>query len=121
MVSIDENKANLKTENQGKMLVLFNENQTSQTMIETVPQELVSNYGIIYLQGQCIESGERKSMEAIVEKLNQDRPPSNLAVIGCDVLCGKIWSLLKHTAHGAGMRLTNAVSILIQRVQTAAY
>ncbi len=122
-VLIDEYEANLKNENLAKMLALYSENQVSQIMVEAVPQELVSNYGVVDLQGQKIEPGQNKSIEAIVEKPKQEQAPSNLAVVGRYVLNEKIWPLLKDTAPGAGdeIQLTDAIAKLIQQDQVDAF
>ncbi len=122
-VLIDEYQADLENENLSKMLALFNENQVSQIMVEAVPQELVSNYGVVDLQGQNIEPGQSKSIEAIVEKPLQDKAPSNLAVVGRYVLSENIWALLKETAPGAGgeIQLTDAIAKLIEQEQVDAF
>ncbi len=122
-VLIDEHQADLKTENLAKMLALYNENQASQIMVEAVPQELVSNYGVVDLQGQKIKPGQSKPIEAIVEKPKQEDTPSNLAVVGRYVLSEKIWLLLKNTAPGVGdeIQLTDAIAKLIQQEQVDAF
>jgi len=122
-VLIDEYHADLKTENLAKMLALYNENQVSQIMVEAVPQGLVSNYGVVDLQGQNIEPGQSKPIEAIVEKPKQEEAPSNLAVVGRYVLSENIWPLLKDTTPGAGdeIQLTDAIAKLIQQEQVDAF
>ncbi len=122
-VLIDECQADLKTENLAKMLALYSENQASQIMVEAVPYELVSDYGIVDLQGQKIEPGQSKSIEAIVEKPKQEEAPSNLAVVGRYVLSKNIWPLLKDTVPGAGdeIQLTDAIAQLIQQEQVDAF
>jgi len=122
-VLVDEYEADLKTENLAKMLALYNEHQTSQIMVEAVPQELVSSYGVVDLQGQNIEPSQSKPIEAIVEKPKQEEAPSNLAVVGRYVLSENIWPLLKETAPGAGgeIQLTDAIAKLIQQEQVDAF
>lgn len=122
-VLIDEHQADLKIENLAKMLALYNENQVSQIMVEAVPQELVSNYGVVDLQAQKIEPSQSKPIVAIVEKPKQDFAPSNLAVVGRYVLSEKIWPLLKDTAPGAGdeIQLTDAIAKLIEQEQVDAF
>ncbi len=122
-VLIDEHQADLKTENLAKMLALYNENQVSQIMVEAVSQEFVSNYGVVDLQSQRIESGQSKPIEAIVEKPKQEEAPSNLAVVGRYVLSENIWPLLIETTPGAGneIQLTDAIAKLIQQEQVDAF
>lgn len=71
-------------------------------MVGIVSDELVSSYGVVDLQGQEIQPGNSKAMEAIVKKSKVDKAPSNLPVVGRYVLNENIWSLLKETAPGAG-------------------
>jgi len=122
-VLIDEYEADLKTENLARMLALFSENQASQVMVEAVPKVLVSNYGVVDLQGQIIEPGQCKPIEAIVEKPRQEEAPSNLAVVGRYVLSENVWPLLKDTAPGAGdeIQLTDAIAKLIEQEQVGAF
>jgi UTP--glucose-1-phosphate uridylyltransferase len=122
-VLIDEYEADLKTENLAKMLDLYNENQISQIMVEAVPQDLVSNYGVVDLQAQKIEPGQSKPIKAIVEKPKQEDAPSNLAVVGRYVLSENIWPLLKETAPGAGdeIQLTDAIAKLMLQEQVDAF
>ena len=122
-VLIDEFQADLKSENLAKMLALYSENQASQIMVEAVPRELVGSYGVVDLQGQKIDPGQSKSIEAIVEKPNQEEAPSNLAVVGRYVLSENIWPLLEDTGPGAGneIQLTDAIAKLIQQEQVDAF
>jgi UTP--glucose-1-phosphate uridylyltransferase len=92
-------------------------------MVESVPQELVSNYGIVDLQGQNIEPSESKPMEAVVEKLKQEDAPSNLAVVGRYVLSENICLLLKDTGPGACdvIQLTDAIAKLMKQEQVDAF
>ncbi len=122
-VLIDEYEADLKTQNLAKMLAVYNESETSQIMVEAVPDKLVSSYGVVDLQGQKIEPGQSKPMEAIVEKPTQEEAPSNLAVVGRYVLSENIWPLLKETAPGAGdeIQLTDAIAKLMQQEKVDAF
>jgi UTP--glucose-1-phosphate uridylyltransferase len=92
-------------------------------MVEAVPENMVSNYGVVDLQGAKIIPGENKPMEAIIEKPKQENAPSNLAVVGRYILSDKIWNLLKHTAPGAGneIQLTDAIASLIEQEQVDAF
>jgi len=122
-VLIDEYQSDLKTENLAKMIKLYESSNTSQIMVEAVPQELVSSYGVVDLQGADVAPGDNKPMEAIVEKPKQEEAPSNLAVVGRYILSENIWDLLKLTPPGAGdeIQLTDAIASLIQQEQVDAF
>jgi len=115
-VIIDEASANLKSENLAAMLARFKESGASQIMVEPVPMELVSNYGVADCNGHTIEPGQSKVMTAVVEKPPVDEAPSNLAVVGRYVLSAKIWDLLEFTPPGAGdeIQLTDAIASLMK-------
>lgn len=52
--------------------------------------------------GYELESGISKAMSAIIEKPSIDEAPSNLAVVGRNVLSNKSRDLLEFTPPGAG-------------------
>ena len=122
-VLVDEYESNLKEENLAMMIKLYESSSVSQIMVEAVPQELVSNYGVVDLQGAEITPNGNKPMEVIVEKPKQEEAPSNLAVVGRYVLSEKIWELLKLTPPGAGdeIQLTDAIASLIELEQVDAF
>ena len=95
----------------------------SQIMVEPVPMERVSSYGVVDCAGQELVPGESKPMSAIVEKPSIDEAPSNLAVVGRYVLSEKIWELLKITPPGAGdeIQLTDAIAMLMEKETVEAF
>jgi len=115
-VILDDATANLKTENLAAMLHKYNENGHSQIMVEPVPMEQVSSYGVVDCGGVELAPGESKPMTAVVEKPPIDEAPSNLAVVGRYVLSEKIWDLLEFTPPGAGdeIQLTDAIASLMK-------
>ncbi|WNC73533.1 UTP--glucose-1-phosphate uridylyltransferase GalU [Thalassotalea psychrophila] len=114
-VLIDDAAADLKTENLSAMLTRYEESNASQIMVEPVPMELVSSYGVVDCGGKAVLPGESCPMTAIVEKPPQEEAPSNLAVVGRYVLSNKIWALLEQTMPGAGdeIQLTDAIAKLM--------
>lgn len=122
-VLIDEYDSNLKTENLAEMVSLFEASGESQVMVEPVPKENVSSYGVADLGGQHLQAGDSKHMTAVVEKPAVEDAPSNLAVVGRYVLSADIWALLKRTPIGAGdeIQLTDAIAMLMQQQQVNAY
>lgn len=115
-VILDDASANLKTENLAAMLTRYKETALSQIMVEPVPMEQVSNYGVADCEGHTLSLGESKAMTAIVEKPAVEEAPSNLAVVGRYVLSAAIWDLLEYTPPGAGdeIQLTDAIASLMK-------
>ncbi|MFN3581947.1 MAG: UTP--glucose-1-phosphate uridylyltransferase, partial [Pseudomonas sp.] len=53
----------------------------AQIMVEQVPMELVSQYGVVALDGQAPEAGKSSVMTGVVEKPARADAPSDLAVV----------------------------------------
>jgi len=115
-VILDDAAADLKTENLASMLARYYEVGHSQIMVEPVPMELVSSYGVADCGGHKFSAGESKAMTAVVEKPAVDEAPSNLAVVGRYVLSEQIWDMLEFTPPGAGdeIQLTDAIASLMK-------
>jgi UTP--glucose-1-phosphate uridylyltransferase len=122
-VIIDEYTSNLKKDNLADMVAKFNTSRVSQIMVEQVPQEDVSKYGVVDLEGLELKQGESGKIHDMVEKPDLEDAPSDLAVVGRYVLSGKIWDLLEFTPPGAGdeVQLTDAFSSLMKTEQVVAY
>ena len=123
-VILDDASADLSSENLAAMLSRYTEvGGYSQIMVEPVPMELVSSYGVVDCAGQELTAGESKPMSAIVEKPPVEEAPSNLAVVGRYVLSEKIWDLLKLTPPGAGdeIQLTDAIAMLMEKETVEAF
>jgi UTP--glucose-1-phosphate uridylyltransferase len=115
-VILDDASSDLKTENLSAMLTRFDDSSYSQIMVEPVPMEMVSSYGVADCEGHELAAGESKAMTAVVEKPPVDEAPSNLAVVGRYVLSAQIWDLLEYTPPGAGdeIQLTDAIASLMK-------
>jgi UTP--glucose-1-phosphate uridylyltransferase len=113
----------LKTENLAAMLSRFDEVGHSQIMVEPVPMELVSSYGVVDCGDKTLVEGESQAMTAVVEKPPVDEAPSNLAVVGRYVLSAEIWNLLAITPPGAGdeIQLTDAIDTLMKSETVEAF
>lgn len=122
-VLIDEVSCDLSKENLSKMLELFDANGESQIMVEPVPMEQVSSYGVADVNGHKLEPGDSAPMTEVVEKPPVDEAPSNLAVVGRYVLSAAIWDLLEHTPTGAGdeIQLTDAIAMLMDKETVNAF
>lgn len=122
-VIVDEGTCNPKKDNLADMTAKFNTSQVSQIMVESVPQEDISKYGIVDLDGAQLSPGDSAKMHGMVEKPNLSDAPSDLAVVGRYVLSEKVWDLLAKTTPGAGdeIQLTDAIDSLMQTEQVDAY
>lgn len=115
-VVLDDSSANLKAENLAAMISRFGESGHSQIMVEPVPMEKVSSYGVADCGGAQLSEGDAAPMTAVVEKPPVDEAPSNLAVVGRYILSAPIWDLLEYTPPGAGdeIQLTDAIAALMK-------
>lgn len=88
----------------------------AQIMVEPVPEELVSQYGVVDVNGVDLQPGEHALMSRMVEKPPREEAPSNLAVVGRYVLPARIFELLETTQPGAGgeIQLTDAIAELMR-------
>ncbi|MGB1239075.1 MAG: UTP--glucose-1-phosphate uridylyltransferase GalU [Pseudomonadales bacterium] len=122
-VILDEAYCDMAHDNLAQMLTRFSETSASQIMVEPVPVEKVSSYGIANCNGCDLEPGESKAISAVVEKPSREEAPSNLAVVGRYVLSPAIWELLEHTEPGAGneIQLTDAIAELMLIEPVEAY
>jgi len=122
-VIIDDKASDPKTDNLAAMIRRFESSGVPQIMVEQVPHESVSSYGIVDIGGVQLEPGANAHISSIVEKPKVDEAPSNLAVVGRYVLPAEIWSLFKKTPIGAGgeFQLTDTIEILMQMMDIDAY
>jgi len=122
-VLLDDSTADLRKENLAKMIQRFDDTGYSQIMVEPVPEQDVSKYGVVDCAGATIAAGESAPMTAVVEKPAREDAPSNLAVVGRYVLSAEIWPLLEKTAPGAGdeIQLTDAIAMLMKEQTVEAF
>ena len=116
-VLIDKYRSNLKQDNLKAMIGRYEQTGASQVMVEAVPRDLVSSYGIVDLAGQPIEAGHSVSLKAMVEKPDADDAPSNMAITGRYVLSPTVMEILSFTQPGAGdeIQLTDALAQLLTK------
>ncbi|MBT0585033.1 UTP--glucose-1-phosphate uridylyltransferase GalU [Alteromonas oceanisediminis] len=122
-VIIDDAASDARKDNLADMVAKFNTSRVSQVMVESVPDEDVSKFGIVDLEGATIKPGEGAKIHQMVEKPDREDAPSNLSVVGRYVLSEKIWDLLEFTPPGAGgeVQLTDAIAALMKLEQVDAY
>ena len=114
-VLIDEVECDLAKDNLAEMIRLYEDTGESQIMVEPVPMDNVSSYGVVDISGVELSDGKYSKIQAVVEKPPQDEAPSNLAIVGRYVLSARVWDFLKTTQRGAGneIQLTDAIDQLI--------
>ena len=122
-VLIDSYDSDLKKDNLAQMAALFSSTGISQVMVEPVPMQNVSSYGVADVEGHQLQAGESVNMTAIVEKPKVEEAPSNLSVVGRYVFTPDIWQALEYTPLGAGdeIQLTDAIAILMKSQPVNAY
>ncbi len=122
-VIIDESKSDLATDNLSAMIRRFEETGNPQIMVEKVPDEAVSAYGIVDIDKKDLKPGESIGIKSMVEKPKVGEAPSNYAVVGRYVLPTEIWSLFKKTPIGAGgeFQLTDTIDLLMNMMDIEAY
>ncbi|MFN3786235.1 MAG: UTP--glucose-1-phosphate uridylyltransferase GalU [Thiothrix sp.] len=122
-VLIDDAASDLSKTNLAAMLELYDETGFSQIMVEPVPMDKVSSYGVVDINGHTLAAGESVAMTAIIEKPAVSEAPSNLAVVGRYVLSPHVWGWLKRTPLGAGdeIQLTDTIGLLMREYQVNAF
>ncbi|SDK02655.1 UTP--glucose-1-phosphate uridylyltransferase [Ferrimonas sediminum] len=122
-VLIDDVASDPKRDNLADMVNRYEQDGISQIMVEAVPEQEVSSYGVADINGVSLAEGESTAINALVEKPAIEDAPSNLAVVGRYVLSEQIWPLLSKTPPGAGdeIQLTDAIDMLLAQEQVNAY
>lgn len=115
-------KDNSSQNDLARMISRYNKNRAAQIMVESVPDHLVDQYGIVDV-AKIPNIGESVAMQGIVEKPAVGTAPSNLSVVGRYILPAKIMQLLEKTPKGAGneIQLTDAIALLQQIETVEAY
>ncbi len=122
-VLVDEASCSLNRDNLAEMVKNFDETGHSQVMVEKVPQDDVSKYGIADIGGEELKPGEQAPITQLVEKPSKEEAPSDLAVVGRYVFSADLWPLLEKTPVGAGneIQLTDAMAMLLEKQSVNAY
>ncbi|AWL11251.1 Glucose-1-phosphate thymidylyltransferase [Saliniradius amylolyticus] len=122
-VLIDDAASDLTQDNMAEMIARFKESGASQIMVEKVPEDKVSQFGIADINGEELRPGQSAPIKMVVEKPPKDEAPSDLAVVGRYVLSANIWDKLRHTPPGAGdeIQLTDAIDALMLEEPVEAY
>ncbi|MCP4983618.1 MAG: UTP--glucose-1-phosphate uridylyltransferase [Gammaproteobacteria bacterium] len=104
------------------IVAAFKQNHAAQIMVEAVPDDQVSSYGIVDCGGAEFHPGESHNVIAMVEKPSLGSAPSNQSIIGRYILPARTMALLKQTPPGAGgeIQLTDAIDALIAEMPVQA-
>lgn len=115
-VILDRYSTDLTKFNLREMLEQYESTGASQILVEPVPEEDVSSYGIVDCNGETLAPGDSKRIVRMVEKPKREEAPSNLSIVGRYVLSEKIWDALAKTAPGAGdeIQLTDAIALMME-------
>jgi UTP--glucose-1-phosphate uridylyltransferase len=101
-----------------QMMDVFIETQASVIAVEKIAPSETVKYGVVDIGGSTNPVAD---IQAIVEKPQPDKAPSNLGVVGRYILTPRIFTLLETTARGSGgeIQLTDAIAKLLkeERVQ----
>lgn len=102
------------------MIEVFESNRGSALMVQEVPGESVSSYGIV--AGDSVAQGVIRVTD-MVEKPAVEDAPSNLAARGRYVFEPEIFEAIERTSAGVGgeIQLTDAIRLLAQERAVFAY
>lgn len=122
-VILDGASCDLRKDNMAEMVARFDDKQQSQIMVERVPQEDISKFGIVDVSGAEINPGDFAPIKEMVEKPPLEEAPSDLAIVGRYILSADIWEALVHTPPGAGdeIQLTDAIAEVMKTQGVEAY
>ncbi|MDC9720519.1 MAG: UTP--glucose-1-phosphate uridylyltransferase GalU [Gammaproteobacteria bacterium] len=111
-VLIDNLASNPAQDNLAAMVQRFEETKACQIMVNPVPDQQVSSFGVVDVNGSALGKGDFARIQALVEKPALEHAPSNLAITGRYVLHRDVWQQLASTAPGVGgeVQLTDAIA-----------
>jgi UTP--glucose-1-phosphate uridylyltransferase len=105
-----------------QMLQIYEKYKCSIVAVQEVPMSQVSNYGII--EGKLInDSNDLYEVDNMIEKPEQNKSTSNLAIIGRYILTPSIFTILKGVSPDKSneIQLTDALLIQAQNERVLAY
>ena len=96
-----------------QLLDVFEKFDASVLAVEKVPQEVISQYGII--DGALVADRVYK-VQGLVEKPDPKHAPSDMGIVGRYILTPQIFSCLRRTSPGAKgeIQLTDGVALLME-------
>ena len=105
-----------------QMIDVFEYYNSSVVAVQTVPENLVSKYGIIKPKGMPIEPN-LLYIDSLIEKPKIEETPSRYAIMGRYILKPEIFEILERLPIGQGseLQLTDAISELNKHQAVLAY
>lgn len=121
-VLLDDSTADLRKENLAKMIQRFADTGFSQIMVEPVPEQDVSKYGVVDCGGATLAAGASTPMTAVVEKPTKKKPLQSGSGRALCVVCGYL-AFAGKTLPGAGdeIQLTDAIAALMEQETVEAF
>lgn len=103
-----------------QLIDVYNDLGGSVLGVQEVPEETVSNYGIV--TPRAVKPNVWQAMD-LIEKPGPEEAPSRLAVLGRYILDPEIFSILEKTQPGRGgeIQLTDAIRVLAGQQAVYAY
>ncbi len=106
----------------GELIALANTHEALILVVQEVPRQQVSSYGIIAYKKQL--ANNLFQVDDLIEKPSPEQAPSCYAIVGRYILPKTIFDVLAHTSAGSGgeIQLTDAIKqMLCNGQKTAAY
>ena len=99
-----------------EMLSYYEKSGKGQILVEKVSKKMISNYGVVDINGSSIRKSISASISKLVEKPKQHKSPSNLRIVGRYILPFKIMSILLKQKKGKDgeIQLTDALDNLVK-------
>jgi UTP--glucose-1-phosphate uridylyltransferase len=107
----------------GQLMHAYELTHSSVVAVMPVPPEETGRYGVIGGERVPSEDGRLYKVNALVEKPEPGKAPSNLAIIGRYILTPKIFDKLEQTQRGSGgeIQLTDAIEALMKEQDVYGY
>ncbi|MFI3255877.1 MAG: UTP--glucose-1-phosphate uridylyltransferase GalU [Psittacicella sp.] len=108
--------SDLEKDNLASMIKNFKKTGKSQIMVNQVPKDKISAYGVVSPNNKEEVSEEFFAINNIVEKPKKEDAPSNLAVTGRYLFTSEIWKYLEETVADASgeIQLTDAIKAFLK-------
>ena len=98
-----------------RMIDRFHSTGKSQILVNTVPEDVVDQYGIVCCEQEHIERGQFSRITSMVEKPAPSQEVSRLSIVGRYILANDVFSSLKTVKPGVGgeIQLTDAINKML--------
>ena len=109
-------------ENMTSLARAFTRTGAAQILVESVPDSVVDQYGIVDCGVRTLPAGESARIHGLVEKPAVGEAPSNFSIVGRYILPPAVMKILETTTRGVGgeIQLTDALLTLLRHEPTHA-